>query len=347
MSDIVKGSMETLSALQITEAMEHFDRAGKELLRHKEILAVILKDTVEEYKNYTAGEIMDFIEADSVKGAEVSRGRTNTVIRGEPTEFGDVNERMALFDILFRAKNPELSDERMTVNLHVDVEPQKNYRPGFPIEKRGIYYLARSLSVQLGLVTRESDYNALEMCCSIWICRDNIPEKERFTISRYKIMNYQNTGGVKPKRADYDLLRLVIIRLGSDQYSGPEDDLFRFLTALFYPHRHGVRETIERYIDFTQNEELKKEVAHMSGLGQSIYEEGIEEGIEKGIEKGVERGSEIHLICLTRKKAEKRIPVEQCAEMLESSPALIARLYEIFRCHPEWDDAAVYEAIAE
>ena len=154
MSDIVKGSMETLSALQITEAMGHFDRAGKELLRHKEILAVILKDTVEEYKNYTAGEIMDFIEADSFTGAEVSRGRTNTVIRGEPTEFGDVNERMALFDILFRAKNPELSDERMTVNLHVDVEPQKNYRPGYPIEKRGIYYLARSLSVQLGLVTR-------------------------------------------------------------------------------------------------------------------------------------------------------------------------------------------------
>ena len=157
------------------------------------------------------------------------------------------------------------------------------------------------------------------------------------------MMNYQNTGGVKPKKTDYDLLRLVIIRLGSDQYSGPEDDLFRFLTALFYPHRHGVRETIERYIDFKQNEELKKEVDHMSGLGQSIYEEGIEEGIEKGIGKG----TEIHLIHLTRKKAEKRIPVEQCAEMLESNPALIARLYEIFRCHPEWDDAAVYEAMTE
>ncbi|MFG6333730.1 MAG: hypothetical protein K1W28_18285 [Lachnospiraceae bacterium] len=187
------------------------------------------------------------------------------------------------------------------------------------------------------------------------VCGDNILKKERFTIPYYKMMSYQNTGGAILKKADYDLLRLMIIRLGSDQYSGSEDDLFRFLTALFYPHRHGVRETIERYIDFKQNEELKKEVDHMSGLGQSIYEEGIEEGIERGIEKGIERGiekglergSEIHLICLTRKKAEKRIPVEQCAEMLESSPALIARLYEIFRCHPEWDDAAVYEAIAE
>ena len=148
-------------------------------------------------------------------------------------------------------------------------------------------------------------------------------------------MSYQNTGGAILKKADYDLLRLVIIRLGSDQYPGPEDDLFRFLTALFYPHRHGVRETIERYIDFTQNEELKKEVDNMSGLGQSIYEEGIG------------KGTEIHLIHLTRKKAEKRIPVEQCAEMLESNPALIARLYEIFRCHPEWDDAAVYEAMTE
>lgn len=33
---------------------------------------------------------------------------------------------------------------------------------------------------------------------------------------------------------------------------------------------------IENYIDFSGNEELKKEVARMSGLGESILEEGQE-----------------------------------------------------------------------
>ena len=52
----------------------------------------------------------------------------------------------------FRVVNPELSGGEVIVNLHVDVEAQKTYRPGYSIEKRGIYYLARELSSQLSLL---------------------------------------------------------------------------------------------------------------------------------------------------------------------------------------------------
>ena len=38
---------------------------------------------------------------------------------------------------------------------------------------------------------------------------------------------------------------------------------------------------MQKYIDFFHNEELKKEVSHMSGLGMSILEEGREEGREE------------------------------------------------------------------
>ena len=39
-----------------------------------------------------------------------------------------------------------------------DMEPQKNYRPGYPIEKRGIYYLSRRLCSQLDVVTEKTKF---------------------------------------------------------------------------------------------------------------------------------------------------------------------------------------------
>lgn len=112
----------------------------------------------------------------------------------------------------FRARNPRLSS-CVSVNLHINFEVQKDYRPGYPIEKRGMYYLARSLGSQLGLVTERADYGQLEKCYSVWICR----------------------------------------------------------------------ERMERFIDFSGNLELKKEVTDMGGWGLSILEEGLAKGKAEGI----------------------------------------------------------------
>ena len=45
---------------------------------------------------------------------------------------------------------------------------------------------------------------------------------------------------------------------------------------------------VEEYIDFSENKELWEGVKRMSGLGQSVLEEGIEQGIGQGIEQGEE-----------------------------------------------------------
>ncbi len=45
--------------------------------------------------------------------------------------------------------------------------------------------------------------------------------------------------------------------------------------------------------DFSDNEELWKEANTMSGLGQSVLEEGIEQGIEQGIEHGISKFIEL------------------------------------------------------
>lgn len=277
MDERITGSLDVLSALELASMMEKLDMTGKQLLRNKEILAVIAQGTIEEYRDYSLKEIMDFIEADSIESPEVSRGRTNTVLAGEPTDFEELHEKASHFDVAFRARNPRLSAEVM-VNLHINFEVQKDYRPGYPIEKRGMYYLSRRLSSQLNLVTERTDYGQLTKCISVWICRDRIPERERFSVSNCKMHNYKNIGEAYMREEDYDLLELIIVRLGSSECPEGKADLFPFLTALFYPQRPNFREIIERYIDFESNRKMEEEVSKMTGLGQSILEEGRAEG---------------------------------------------------------------------
>lgn len=310
--DRMQGSMGTLSAMQLTADTTGLDAECKMLLHRKEVISVILKGTVEEYEGYSMEEIMGFIEDDSMEEAkEVSAGRTNAQLRGDNAEFAQLNEKVSFFDLLFRAKNPVLSEEgmlpgdSMRVDLHIDIEPQKTYRPGYPIEKRGLYYLARSLSAQFSLVTEQTDYGGLEKCYSIWICRDDIPKPEQYSVSFYGIANTKNIGDCTVNKKDYDLIKLVIIRLGDKVYNrdkGSEGDwLLRFLNAIMYPHEEDFMDTVSEYIDFSANEELWKETNGMFSLGQCVWEDGREDGIR----------------AMIRDNLEERTPAERIIEKLQ------------------------------
>ena len=97
--DRLQGSMEALSALQITEDMKGLDTQSKSLLQYAEVLAVILRDTIAEYKGYSWKEVAGFIEVDSITSTmEVSPGRTNTKIRSDATEYNNLMRRR-LFSI--------------------------------------------------------------------------------------------------------------------------------------------------------------------------------------------------------------------------------------------------------
>lgn len=315
--------MEALSAMQLTEEMDGLDAQSKVLLHSREVLAVILQGTVEEYKGYTRKEIMGFIEPDSMsEKKEVSPGRTNSQVRGDHAEFSQLNEKVSMFDLLFRAKNPRLSNEGVLVNLHVDFEPQKSYHPGYPVEKRGIYYLARQLSAQLSLVTETTDYGQLEKCYSIWICRDDIPREQCYTVSYYEIENTKNIGAAeetqeKLPKERYDLLTLVIIKLGDKVYNGEKGtegyDLLRFLNTIMYPHREDFLEVVSEYIDFSDNEELWKEADKVKGLGQCIAEEVWEEAWGEAWGEAEERGIQI----LVLDNLEEQIPKERILAKLQ------------------------------
>ncbi len=285
----LQGSIESLNAMQMTEDMKGLDVQSKILLWHAEVLAIILRDTVAEYKGYSWQEVESFIEVESITGAtEVSPGRTNTKIRRDSTEFSHLNEKTSIFDLAFRAKNPLISTEDIQINLHIDIESQKTYTPGYPIEKRGMYYLARRLSSQLSLVMQGTNYNQLTKCYSIWICRDDIPEEDRYSISVYEMVNTKNTASNAVARENYDLMTLVVIKLGNEVYNGDKEDegydLLRFLNAIMYPHKEDFMDTVSEYIDYSEAEGLWKEVRDMVNWKELIYE-GVTDEVTRKVTK--------------------------------------------------------------
>lgn len=70
----------------------------------------------------------------------------------------------------------------------------------------------------------------------------------------------------------------------------PGNDVLRFLHAVMYPHKAEFLDTVKEYIDFSQNQELWKEVDRMCGLGESILLEGESRGIKIGESRGIEIG---------------------------------------------------------
>ncbi len=290
--DKLQGSIAALSALQTTADTAGKDAPSKTILRHLEVLAVILKGTVSEYKEYSLKEVQEFIVPDSITNTtEVSPGRSNTKVSCGNTEFIHLNEKTTNFDLAFQARNPQLSTEDIQINLHIDLEPQKTYKPGYPIEKRGFYYLARRLSSQLSLAYEGTDYNLLSKCYSIFICRDDIPKKDCYSISVYETTNTRNTSPGSVARENYDLMTLVVIKLGNEVYNGGKEDdgydLFRFLNAIMYPHKEDFMSTVTEYIDFSANAELWREVKQMSSLEQVVHA-GVRDDALKSVQKEVE-----------------------------------------------------------
>lgn len=250
-----------------------YDEAAKENLQRPELIAPILKAVVPEYKNYTCEDIIGFIIKDSVHDDPVDD--VSTVADLLPTEQSSVSDKLIRYDTRFKIINPRLSDKAISVYLHIDLEVQNNYQPSnpsYPIVKRGIYYGAREISSQLGILTEATNYNDIEKVYSIWICNENIPEELQNTVSSYRITKTDEVGITEERDADYDLLHVIIIRRGNDKGN---EEIFDYLTAFFNSDIDGIC----RHVDIRDKEEVLKGVKKMSGLGQSIANANYQKGM--------------------------------------------------------------------
>ena len=268
-----------------------YDAGMKQLMTNKEIIVPILQMAVPEFKTCSQEEILECLDVSSITKddfiSDIPNIEKDLRLTKEDSELSSVVEKLVRFDIRFKIMNPRLSTEKIRVNLHIDMEAQKSYRPSnpsYPILKRAVYYVARDLSAQLSILTQTTDYSKLEKCYSIWICAEDVPKKLQNTLTEYSFSKKDIIGVADEPEEDYDLLTVIIIRQGEET---EEIGIFDYLKGLFTSDINR----IQKYSHIKWSEPFQKEAGKMTGFGDMIYERGMRTGEQKGIQRGMILGA--------------------------------------------------------
>ena len=324
--------------LEVSRAKEIYDESCKNILANKIILAWIMKSCMKEYKDCSICDIADhYIEGTpEISQREVHRDEAPASdpgkIRGENTEDKAVNEGTVRYDIMFRAILPQGQEK---IELIINIEAQKDFYPGYPLIKRGIYYGCRMISSQYGTIFTNSHYEKIQKVYSIWICF-NPPEKRKNSINIYSVKEKNVVGKVKEKEADYDLLTAVMICLdsgkeekeGNHQEGTEESEILRLLEVLFSTERElkEKEKILENEYGITMTYEEKEEVEKMCNLSEYVWE------------KGLTYGELQNLVRMVLKKMRKDVSYEITAELFEEPVEKIRKIYEVAEKYaPEYD----------
>lgn len=256
-----------------------YDAACKRLLSEKIILAWIMKNCLEEYRDCNISEIIEnYIEGEpQIAEIPIQPDQTNTVnrslIRGGQTEDKTITEGTITYDIRFMATAPKSGE---LIRLIINVEAQNNFYPGYPLLKRSIYYCSRMISAQYGTVFSSAQYDKIRKVYSIWICM-NPPKSRENTITQYYIAEKSLVGHVTEKVENYDLMSAVMICLGkpdSENYHGVLKLLNVLLSSETTPKEK--ERILHDDFDIAMTQNLKREVSLMCNLSQGIVESTTE-----------------------------------------------------------------------
>ena len=273
--------------LEAVSDEEKYDRAVKALFLNPRILAPIIKMTISEYNDVPIEDIIDSIKdiSDTDAVDDVSSMASKKAMKLD-VEKTSVSDKLIAYDVHFKIINPTLSSEEILVYLYVDIEYQGESHEstlGYQVLERAIYYVARELSGQLGILTGETDYSKLQKCYSIWIC-DGVPRDQQNTVTRYHMTKEDLIGLSRDKPELYDLMEVVMIRRGDDKFT---DGILDYLTGLF---SHDI-DRMDRYSHIKGDSETVEEVRRMGGFGKALAEKNRKEGKEEGIKEGIKEGS--------------------------------------------------------
>lgn len=276
-------------AIEAADVSSSYDANIKFLLADKQILARILKYSVQEFKDMAVDDIMNSIGDNIDIGTRpLDAGLTNLGrVNAAATEDNIPGEGKIFFDIRFTAYHKETE-----MKFLINIEAQKSSDPGklgYHLENRIIFYLARMISAQKQTEFHHSDYDNLKRVRSIWICMDSSEDGD----SIEEINLIRNTVfGNKINSYNIDLMRGIIINVRSGRnIEDSQNILIAMLEKLLSQASVDEKKRIltEKY-GMIMTAELEGRIQTMCNLSENIIAIGIEEGIEQGIERGIEQG---------------------------------------------------------
>ena len=265
-----------------TEGDSKLDACCKALLSEKQFLAWILQSCEDVYKNKTIDEIIDCIEGEPEVGtipvAEgLERKYISEKIKGSTTEDTSKYEGTIKYDIRFRSKLPNGESE-----LIVNVEAQNDFKPGYDLVTRGIYYSGRMISSQKGIEFGNSDYSHLKKVHSIWICL-NPDKKWQGTINTYYLQEKHLFGNVCEDKNAYDKIQITMICLDNKLNNKVKNVISLLNIALSNDISAEEKIGLLQNFGVKTTEKLESEVLNMCNYSKGVFQKGLEKGIEKGI----------------------------------------------------------------
>ncbi|MDO4513582.1 MAG: hypothetical protein Q4B72_06050 [Lachnospiraceae bacterium] len=271
----------------VADADVRYDSNVKWLLSDKQILARILKYTLQEFMNESVEQIISCISEVEVENTYVEPGLTNLgKLKGEQVEDIVPNEGKIVFDIRFTVKY-----RKETTKILINVEAQKSSKPsrlGYHLENRVIYYLSRMVSAQKETEFIHSDYDNLKRVRSIWICMDADADGDAIEeISMYR------------KRIDCEddmltsmgLMKGIIVKIRrSADVQRSKNELIAMLEDLFAKTDAAEKKEKLKSYGLVMTEEIERRLLTVCNLSEIVREEGIEQGILSSIRKMLRKG---------------------------------------------------------
>lgn len=254
-----------------------YDKAAKEILKNKDVLAHILVKTVDEFNGMNPKDVIQYIEGEPYVGTvPVDPGMTNTERTEQGKKIVGLNndawenyEGLTIFDIIFYVRMKDGLSK-----IIVNIEAQKDEPTEYDIINRAIFYASRMVSSQKEREFVKKDYDGIKHVYSIWICM-NISEN---SMNHIHLVNDSLLGSYQWK-GKLDLFNIFLIGVSNKLPEHDEDyKLHRLLGALFSDQLSaGERlDIIDK--EYNLEEVVGKELSNMCNLSQGIEDRGIAKG---------------------------------------------------------------------
>lgn len=272
-------------AIEATNPSEvAYDTNTKYLLADKQVLARILKYTLQEFKDMETEDIILCIGDDIEIGTRPldpglsNLGRVNLT----NTEDNVPGEGKIFYDIRFTAYV-----KKTEIKILINIEAQRtsdSAKLGYHLENRIIFYLARMVSAQKQTEFFHSDYDNLCPVRSIWLCLDAGDDED--SIEEISLVR-KTVFGNKETPHDTDLIKGIIVNArNGENVAKSQNNLIALLEELLSGADTAEKKKIlSTEYGMIMTEELEGRLQTMCNLSQNILEQGIEKERKNAIER--------------------------------------------------------------
>ena len=301
--------------IELNSYTAKYDASVKEMLADKQILARILKYSLDDFANEELSDIINYMDEPEVSQRRVEPGFSNhqefdlyNKIMKTSEEDQVIGEGKIYYDIRFSIYR---GHER--IKILINIEAQKSTNPsklGYHLDNRIIFYLGRMVSAQKEVEFHNSEYDDLKAVRSIWICMDSADDED--SINRMRLVQ-ENVYGKEAKLDNLDKVQGVIIRLRANENAQTsKNELIAMLEELLKcDSAESKKRKLEEEYNIVMDVETERRVNTMCNLSEVVLERGEANGEARGTQREREK------IAIKMIRANK--PLEEIMEFTELS----------------------------